>query len=124
MESFGRESTLRCNHAESDLAFAGVSSLAPGAHAVTRQKDRAVRTMSGRFMADKLFFPTMPDELMNPNTAEMKARLRDIAASRRDRIRWHVGKHTAEMAIAALQEPRRYRPSGKKRSRKRAKRLL
>jgi hypothetical protein len=73
---------------------------------------------------DKLFFPTMPDELLNPNTAEMEARLRDISARRRDRIRWTMGKHTAEMAIAALAEPRAYRPSGKNRRRKRTKRLL
>ena len=66
----------------------------------------------------------MPEELLTPNTAEMEARIRDISERRRDRIRWSIGKHTAEMAIAALQGPKVYRPSGKRRSRKRAKRLL
>jgi hypothetical protein len=75
-------------------------------------------------MGDKLFFRTMTDEPLTPNTAEMAARIRDIQERRRDRIRWSVGKHTAEMAIAALREPRAYRPSGKRRSRKKNKRLL
>lgn len=66
----------------------------------------------------------MSDELLNPNTAEMAARLRDISERRRDRIRWSIGKHTAEMAIAALAAARPYRPSGKNRRRKRTKRLL
>lgn len=66
----------------------------------------------------------MPDELLNPNTAEMEARLRDIQERRRDRIRWNIGKHTAELAIAALRGMREYRPSGKRRRRKRGKRLL
>lgn len=65
----------------------------------------------------------MADELLNPNTAEMEARLRDIQVRRRDRIRWSIGKHTAEMAIAALSRTE-YRKSGKCRRRKRAKRLL
>lgn len=66
----------------------------------------------------------MPDELLNPNTAEMEARIRDIAERRRERIRWSIGKHTAEMAIAALHNRREYRRSGKCRARKRRKRLL
>jgi hypothetical protein len=66
----------------------------------------------------------MDDQPLNPNTAEMAAKLRDIAARRRDRIRWSIGKHTAEMAIAALRGPRAYRASGKCRRRKRSKRLL
>jgi hypothetical protein len=66
----------------------------------------------------------MTDEPLTPDTAEMKARIREIQDRRRDRIRWSIGKHTAEMAIAALAEPHVYRPSGKRRSRKRAKRLL
>ena len=67
------------------------------------------------------------DEPRNPNTAEMeivKGRIQDVQARRRDRIRWQITKHTAELAIAALAEPRPYRRSGKHRSRKRAKRLL
>ena len=66
----------------------------------------------------------MTDEPLSPTTAEMEARIRDIAERRRDRIRWSIGKHTAEMAIAALRERGEYRPSGKRRSRKRNKRLL
>ena len=66
----------------------------------------------------------MSDQPLNPDTAEMEARLRDIAERRRDRIRWHIGKQTAEMAIAALRGPRAYRASGKRRRRKRSKRLL
>jgi hypothetical protein len=66
----------------------------------------------------------MSEELLSPDTDEMKARLRDISERRRDRIRWSIGKHTAEMAIAALQGPKLYRPSGKRRARKRRKRLL
>jgi hypothetical protein len=66
----------------------------------------------------------MPEHPINPNTAEMEARIKEIQVRRRDRIRWTIGKHTAEMAIAALSEPRVYRASGKRRSRKRAKRLL
>ena len=66
----------------------------------------------------------MADDILNPDTAEMKARLRDIQERRRDRIRWNIGKHTAELAIAALTRTAEYRPSGKRRRRKRAKRVL
>jgi hypothetical protein len=66
----------------------------------------------------------MTDEPLTPTTAEMQARIREVQDRRRDRIRWSIGKHTAEMAIAALREPRAYRASGKRRSRKKSKRLL
>jgi hypothetical protein len=66
----------------------------------------------------------MTDQPITPNTAEMEARIKEIQVRRRERIRWSIGKHTAEMAIAALQAPREYRASGKRRSRKRSKRLL
>ena len=66
----------------------------------------------------------MTDEPLKSNTAEMEARIREVQDRRRDRIRWSIGKHTAEMAIAALREPRAYLPSGKRRARKRTKRLL
>jgi len=66
----------------------------------------------------------MTDEPITPNTAEMEARIREIQDRRRDRIRWTMGKHTAEMAIAALRAPVEYRASGKRRCRKRKKRLL
>ena len=70
---------------------------------------------------------TANDDAPTPTTDEMqvvKGRILDIQARRRDRIRWHITKHTAEMAIAALSRPARYRPSGKCRRRKRRKRLL
>lgn len=66
-------------------------------------------------------------EPRTPNTAEMEAvgrRILDVQQRRRERIRWHLGKHTAELAIAALADPHEYRRSGKCRRRKRAKRLL
>jgi hypothetical protein len=68
-----------------------------------------------------------PNDDLTPNTGEMetmKGRLRDIQERRRSRIRWHITKHTAELAIAALSDRPPYRPSGKCRRRKRAKRLL
>jgi hypothetical protein len=66
----------------------------------------------------------MTDETLTPTTAEMQARIREVQDRRRDRIRWSIGKHTAELAISALAPPRTYRASGKRRSRKRKKRLL
>jgi hypothetical protein len=68
-----------------------------------------------------------PNDDLTPNTGEMEAmkgRLLDIQERRRGRIRWHITKHTAELAIAALSDRRPYRPSGKCRRRKRTKRLL
>lgn len=68
-----------------------------------------------------------PNDDLTPNTDEMQAmkgRILDIQERRRSRIRWQVGKHTAELAIAALTGPREYRRSGKCRRRKRTKRLL
>ena len=66
----------------------------------------------------------MTDEPLTPNTAEMEARIREVQERRRDRIRWSIGKHTAELEIAALAFPRGYKPSGKRRARKKTKRLL
>ena len=68
-----------------------------------------------------------PNDDLTPNTDEMQAmkgRILDIQERRRGRIRWQMGKHTAELAIAALAERREYRPSAKCRRRKRSKRLL
>jgi predicted fused transcriptional regulator/phosphomethylpyrimidine kinase len=68
-----------------------------------------------------------PNDDLTPNTDEMqtmKGRILDIQERRRGRIRWQMGKHTAELAIAALAETRPYRASGKCRRRKRSKRLL
>jgi hypothetical protein len=56
---------------------------------------------------------------------DVRRRLEEIQSSKRGRIRWNVSKHTAEMAIEAIETgPRQTRPSGKKRRRKRNKRLL
>jgi histidinol-phosphate/aromatic aminotransferase/cobyric acid decarboxylase-like protein len=66
----------------------------------------------------------MTDEPLTPNTAEMQARIREVQDRRRDRIRWSIGKHTAELAIAALRDAGPYVPSSKRRARKRRKRLL
>ena len=62
-----------------------------------------------------------------PNTDEMevvKGRIQAVQDRRRERIPWHITKHTAELAIAALADPRVYRPSAKNRRRKKTKRLL
>jgi hypothetical protein len=56
---------------------------------------------------------------------EVQRRLQEIQRRKRGRIRWQIGKHTAEMAIDALGElPRSPRRNGKPRRRKRWKRLL
>lgn len=68
-----------------------------------------------------------PNDDLTPNTDEMQAmkgRILDIQERRRGRIRWHITKHTAEMAIAALAAKEPYRRSGKCRRRKPRKRLL
>lgn len=59
---------------------------------------------------------------------DVKERVQRIQRQHRGGIRWRISKHTAELAIRALetgQEPRcGARPSGKSRRRKRFKRLL
>lgn len=60
-----------------------------------------------------------PDDL-----AAVKARLEEIQARKRGRIRWSISRHTAELALGALgDKPSRGR-TGKSRRRKRHKRLL
>ena len=55
---------------------------------------------------------------------EVQRRLADIQRRKRG-IRWHVGKHTAEIAIDAIERSSRGdRKNGKQRRRKRRKRLL
>ena len=57
--------------------------------------------------------------------AEVQRRLQEIQHRKRGRIRWKIGKHTAEMAIVALEQPAKSsRRNGKQRRRKRWKRLL
>jgi len=68
-----------------------------------------------------------PNDELTPTTDEMQVMRGRIVALQerlRGRIRWHISKHTAELAIAALAAPKAYRPSGKCRRRKRMKRLL
>jgi hypothetical protein len=61
-----------------------------------------------------------PDDL-----EEVQRRLQDIQRRKRGRIRWQIGKHTAELAIGAIEgREKRDRPHGKARRRKRRKRLL
>lgn len=56
---------------------------------------------------------------------EVQRRLNEIQHRKRGRIRWQIGKHTAEMAIDAFESPSRTcRSGGKQRRRKRWKRLL
>ena len=59
-------------------------------------------------------------------TDEIRARLDAIRAEKRNRVRWQLSHHTAELAIAAIAGHARvmYRPGSKSRRRKRTKRLL
>ena len=61
------------------------------------------------------------------STAEVAAVVKDVQRKHRGKIRWSLGRHTAEMALKALEGPVREgsrRPSSKSRRRKRHKRLL
>jgi hypothetical protein len=60
------------------------------------------------------------------STDEIRARLEEIRAEKRNRVRWQISHHTAELAISAIAGHARvmYRPGGKSRRRKRHKRLL
>jgi hypothetical protein len=67
----------------------------------------------------------MADEPLGENLEEVEQRLREIQSRKRGRIRWSISRHTAEMALHALEDqPRQERKSGKARRRKRKKRLL
>ena len=56
---------------------------------------------------------------------EVQRRLADIQRRKRGRIQWRIGKHTAEMAIGAIDRPpKSERKNGKPRRRQRKKRLL
>ena len=60
------------------------------------------------------------------HTDEVQALLTAIRAEKRNRVRWQLSHHTAEMAISAIAGHARvmYRPGSKSRRRKRRKRLL
>ena len=56
---------------------------------------------------------------------EVQRRLADIQRRKRGRIQWRIGKHTAEMAIDAIDpRPKSEQKNGKPRRRQRKKRLL
>jgi hypothetical protein len=71
--------------------------------------------------------PNDNDETPMASTAEVKAVVQNIQRRHRGGIRWGIGKHTAELALRALDEPHptlRRPSSSKSRRRKRHKRLL
>ena len=74
--------------------------------------------------------PDMPNESdASPmaSTAEVAAVVQNVQRRHRGRIQWGIGRHTAELALRALDESRpvlRRPSSSKARRRKRHKRLL
>jgi hypothetical protein len=66
-----------------------------------------------------------PGDASQPTLDEVRQRLNEIQQRKRDRIRWRMSRHTAELALRALDDGRPCRrPSAKSRRRKRRKRLL
>jgi hypothetical protein len=70
--------------------------------------------------------PNEGDETPMATTAEVAAVVHDVQRKHRGQIRWSVGRHTAELALRALESTPKgeFRRSGKSRRRKRHKRLL
>jgi hypothetical protein len=71
--------------------------------------------------------PNENDETPMASTAEVKAVVQNVQRRHRGRIQWGIGKHTAELALRAIDKSRPVlcRPSSSKsRRRKRHKRLL
>ena len=61
------------------------------------------------------------------STGEIAAVVENVQRAHRGRIRWGIGRHTAELAIRALERPKtklRRPSSSKSRRRKRHKRML
>jgi len=60
------------------------------------------------------------------HTGEFRARLEAIRLEKRQRIKWQISHHTAEIAIRAIEGhvSVSYRPGSKSRRRKKHKRLL
>lgn len=60
------------------------------------------------------------------HTDEVQARIVAIRQQKRSRIKWNISRHTAELAIRAIEGHVRYSyiPGSKSRRRKRHKRLL
>ena len=60
-----------------------------------------------------------------PELADVQRRLEEIQRRKRPNVRWRVSRHTAELAMRALEsDVRPVKRSSKCRRRKRAKRLL
>jgi hypothetical protein len=55
---------------------------------------------------------------------DVRRRVEEIQRRKRGRITWGIGKHTAELAIEAIERPPKPPRNGKQRRRKRNKRLL
>jgi hypothetical protein len=71
--------------------------------------------------------PNEPEDVPMATTAEVAAVVQGVQSKHRGRIRWSVGRHTAELALRALDappRPSRRPPSSKSRRRKRHKRML
>jgi len=71
--------------------------------------------------------PNEKGETPMASTAEVEAVVQKVQRSHRGRIKWGIGRHTAELAMKALNEPQAVlkRPSSSKaRRRKKRKRLL
>jgi hypothetical protein len=70
----------------------------------------------------------LPNDDLSPpaTTAEVAAVVQNVQRAHRNRIRWRIGHHTAELALRPIRKLRRRRkpPSSKSRRRKRHKRLL
>ena len=71
--------------------------------------------------------PNESEAVPMATTAEVVAAVQNVHLRRRGQIRWSLGRHTAELALRALDErprPPRRPPSSKSRRRKRHKRML
>ena len=71
--------------------------------------------------------PNESEDVPMATTAEVAAVVQGVQSKHRGRIRWSVGRHTAELALRALDAPPvapRRPSSSKSRRRKRHKRLL
>ena len=94
-----------------------------------RANDDAMRFRAGTATLNMWIDLPIGEEMPMSDSAddleEVRRRLAEIQGRKRGRIRWRIGKHTAELAIDAIQRSGRSdRKNGKQRRRKRRKRLL
>jgi hypothetical protein len=71
--------------------------------------------------------PNEQDDVPMATTAEVAAVVEGVQSKHRGRIRWSLGRHTAELALRAIEGPparTRRSSSSKSRRRKRHKRML